>query len=479
MQRKFILNLALLLLLNFLIKPFWIFGIDRTVQNMVPSSDYGIYFALFNFSMLFSILLDLGLTNYNNKNIAQNNHILSKYFSGLLTFKFLLSIIYFVVTFVVGYFVGYNSERFLILLFLSLNQFFISLILFMRSNISGLQLFGIDSFLSVLDKVLMILFCSILLWGNVIAEPFTILHFIYAQTLAYIITAVVVFGIIVFKTKEFSFQLNLPFLLVTLKQTFPYAFLVLTMTFYYRLDAIMLDLMLVDGEHEAAIYAQAYRLLDATSQIGVLFAGLLLPMFALMIAKKQKLDDLLRLSFSLLFIPSTVLALFCLFYAEPIISMLYDNHEQSSSNVLILLMFCFVAIAGTYIYGTLLTSKGSLKQLNTIAVIGLVLNFVLNLILIPKYKAEGSAIASLITQFIVLIAQIFICKLIFNFSINYQYVFKVALFFSVVLASIFGLKGSDVSMQISFIITLLLSSVLIFLFKIISLKDILHLIKNR
>ncbi|HRN41753.1 MAG TPA: oligosaccharide flippase family protein, partial [Vicingus sp.] len=282
---------------------------------MVPSADYGIYFALFNFSILFSILLDLGLTNYNNKNIAQNNHILSKYFSGLLTFKFLLSLIYFLVTFVVGYVVGYDSARFSMLLFLSINQFLISLILFMRSNISGLQLFGMDSLLSVLDKVLMIIFCAVLLWGNVINEPFAILHFIYAQTAAYLLTAIVVFAIIVFKTKVFTFQLNLPFLLVTLKQTFPYAFLVLTMTFYYRLDAIMLDLMLPDGEHEAAIYAQAYRLLDATSQIGVLFAGLLLPMFALMIAQKQKLDDLLRLSFSLLFIPSAVLALFCLFYA--------------------------------------------------------------------------------------------------------------------------------------------------------------------
>jgi O-antigen/teichoic acid export membrane protein len=176
------------LLLNFLIKPFWIFGIDRTVQNMVPSQDYGIYFAMFNFSMLFSILLDLGLTNYNNKNIAQNNHILSKYFSGLLTFKFLLSVVYFVITFVVGFIVGYDSDRFYLLLFLSINQFLISLILFMRSNISGLHLYGIDSLLSVLDKVLMIIFCSILLWGNLITEPFSIFHFIYAQTFDYILT---------------------------------------------------------------------------------------------------------------------------------------------------------------------------------------------------------------------------------------------------------------------------------------------------
>lgn len=479
MQRKFIVNLALLLLLNFLIKPFWIFGIDRTVQNMVPSQDYGVYFALFNFSMLFSILLDLGLTNYNNKNIAQNNHILSKYFSGLLTFKFLLSVVYFVVTFVVGYFVGYESDRFMMLLFLSINQFFISIILFMRSNISGLQLFALDSILSVLDKVLMIVFCGLLLWGNVIETTFSIEHFIYAQTLAYVITAVVVFSILIFKTKLFTFKLNMPFLLVTLKQTFPYAFLVLTMTFYYRLDAIMLDLMLEDGEHQAAIYAQAYRLLDASSQIGVLFAGLLLPMFALMIYKKEKLDDLLRLSFSLLFIPASILAIFCLFFGNDIIHLLYNNYSQSSSNVLSILMFCFVAISGTYIYGTLLTSNGSLKQLNTIAVIGLLLNLILNLILIPTYKAEGSAIASLITQLIILCAQIIICNKIFNFSINVKYITSVMLLLIIDVLSVLCLKYLTVSLPLSLIIIVIISSGFIFIFKIISLKEVFGLIKNR
>lgn len=468
-----------MLLLNFLIKPFWIFGIDRTVQNMIPSTDYGIYFALFNFSMLFSILLDLGLTNYNNKNIAQNNHLLSKYFSGLLTFKFLLSIIYFVITFLVGYVVGYDSDRFYLLLFLSINQFLISLILFMRSNISGLHLYGIDSLLSVLDKVLMIIFCTFLLWGNLITEPFSILHFIYAQTIAYIITTIVVFSIIVFKTKVFSFELNFPFLIVTLKQTLPYAFLVLTMTFYYRLDAIMLDLMLPDGEHQAAIYAQAYRLLDASSQIGVLFAGLLLPMFALMIAKKEKLDDLVKLSFSLLFVPAAILAIFCFFYGNQIIHLLYDNYSQSSSNVLKILMFCFVAIAGTYIYGTLLTSNGSLKQLNIIAVIGLGLNLVLNLVLIPTYKAEGSAVASLITQFMVLVVQILICNKIFKFSINYPYLLKVTLLLTFLIVLLMILTKYQLSIGFTLIIIVLLSSTFIFIFKIISLKDLLQLIKNR
>jgi len=48
MQRKFITNLGLLILLNLLIKPFWVFGIDRTVQNIVGAEDFGFYFTIFN-----------------------------------------------------------------------------------------------------------------------------------------------------------------------------------------------------------------------------------------------------------------------------------------------------------------------------------------------------------------------------------------------------------------------------------------------
>ena len=50
MQRKFVTNLALVLALNLLIKPFWILGIDRAVQNAVGTEQYGFYYAIFNFS---------------------------------------------------------------------------------------------------------------------------------------------------------------------------------------------------------------------------------------------------------------------------------------------------------------------------------------------------------------------------------------------------------------------------------------------
>lgn len=475
MQRKFVLNLGLLLLLNFLIKPFWIFGIDRTVQNTLSAEDYGTYFALFNFSMLFNILLDFGITNFNNRNIAQNSHLLNKYFSGIVVFKFLLAIIYFVVTFIVGAVIGYNELRFEMLLFLSINQFLISFIQYLRSNIAGLQLFALDSLFSVLDKTLMIVFCAILIWGNWLASEFTIMHFVYGQTLAYAIATIFIFSVVFVKASNFSFKIDKQFLIKLIKQTAPFALLVLTMTFYYRIDAVMLDAMLENGEQEAAIYAQAYRLMDAANQVGVLFAGLLLPMFAFMIKNKQSLNKLVRLSFTLIFIPSLVLALVCLSSAKEIISFLY-NDAGEAVKVLPILMFCFVAIASTYIFGTLLTANNNLKQLNVLALVGLCLNIILNYILIPQYQAYGSAIASLITQALIVLVQVIIVKKVFKFPFNFKFILSI-----IVIVGVLFLVNNYIQFSV-FYRTIIIGGLGLFLsliLKVVNVKDVKKLLLNR
>ena len=93
MNKKFLKNIIFLLFINLLIKPFWILGVDVAVQNLVGDTSYGLYLAISQFSYLFYILLDLGLTNFNNRNIAQNNQLLSKHFVGISQAKILLTIL--------------------------------------------------------------------------------------------------------------------------------------------------------------------------------------------------------------------------------------------------------------------------------------------------------------------------------------------------------------------------------------------------
>ena len=128
MQKKFVTNLAILLALNLLIKPYWILGIDREVQKAVGTENFGVYFALFNFTFLINILLDFGITNFNNKNIAQNNHLLTKHFSSLFVLKLVLAVLYIIVIVIAGFIVGYDERYLKLVLILGFNQFLIYLI---------------------------------------------------------------------------------------------------------------------------------------------------------------------------------------------------------------------------------------------------------------------------------------------------------------------------------------------------------------
>ncbi|HNX80239.1 MAG TPA: hypothetical protein PKJ24_10145, partial [Prolixibacteraceae bacterium] len=157
MRRKFVTNLLLLISLNLLIKPFWVLGIDRTVQNVVGAESYGLYFALFNFSIILNILLDIGITNFNNRNISQHTFLVKKHVSNIIGLKLILAVIYALICLITGAVIGYNRVQFHLLLFLILNQFLISFTLYLRSNISALQFFRTDSLLSVLDRTLMII----------------------------------------------------------------------------------------------------------------------------------------------------------------------------------------------------------------------------------------------------------------------------------------------------------------------------------
>jgi O-antigen/teichoic acid export membrane protein len=89
---------------------------------------------------------------------------------------------------------------------------------------------------------------------------------------------------------------------------------------------------------------------------------------------------------------------------------LYTDGSAYSGQILGYLIISFIAISGSYIYGTLLTANGSLMKMNGIFIISVLLNIGLNYWLIPSYQALGAAIATCFTQFLVFFAQVFLAK---------------------------------------------------------------------
>lgn len=422
MQRKFILNLILIIFINLLIKPLYIFGVELHVQNLLGSNSYGLYYSLFNLSFILSIIVDPGITNYNNRHIAQNEHLLSTSFSKIIITKIILSAVYALCIALYALSIGYDSFEWQLCGLLVLGQIFNSFTLYNRSNLAGLHLFKTDTFISILDKLLMIALCIPILYFSVFINYFDIRMFVLLQTLSFGGSAAISFYFVKKHTSFFEFNINWKDLIEVLKNSYPYAILASLMLIYSKADTVLIKELYPNGNEQVGIYAAAYRLIDALNMIAVLFSGLLYPIFARMIKEKSNVSSLVKTAFSILVLPSIVFAIFSMMNANSILEFLSTNHPLESAGIYKIIIFTFIFICVGYVFGTLLTANGNIRLLNKIAFIAVIINIVLNVIFIPKYGALASAYISILTFGFASLSQMFFSFKIFNFKLKIKIV---------------------------------------------------------
>ena len=474
MNREFLINIIFLISINVLIKPFFLFGIDRTVQNTVGTETYGIYFALLSLTYLFGIINDMGIQNFNNRTIAQEPELLKQYFPAILVTKIILGLVYFLIIFIAAWLWGYDALHWHLLFFLALNMVIYQYLAYLRSNISGLGMYRTDSVISSLDKLFMIVICSVLLWGNISQQPFQMEWFVYAQTFSFALSALIAFLFLKKHLIQLQFNFKPAFLFSLIKKTMPYALVIFLMTIYTRIDAIMVERLLPDGEKESGIYGAAYRLLDAANMIGFMFAGLLLPMFARLLKEKESVIPLVRMSALMIFSGAISASVIIYFFRNEIGFLLYTEATPYWGEVIGTIMLSFVAGSGGYIMGTLLTANGNLNKMNWILFSCVLLNIFFNLLLIPEYKALGAAWTTVGTQTFSMIAQMILAWRIFNWKIDFVILGRVFLFTIAVITTTYLIYYQiELDWKVKFLSSIILSIGLAFLLKMLDIQQAL------
>jgi O-antigen/teichoic acid export membrane protein len=252
------------------------------------------------------------------------------------------------------------------------------------------------------------------------------------------------------------------------------------MTFYNRLDTLMIEGILGgdEGKRQSGIYMKSFRLLDAANQIATLFSIQLIPLFSRMLKFRENIENIVKLSFTLLLTPALIISISTIFYAEQFFDKIYTGNTEGYE-ILALIMSCFTAVCLTCIFGTLLTASGNLKKQNYAAIGGILVNVILNIILIPSYKAYGSAISSLVTQFLTGLLQVYICYRVFKFKINTQLLTSLFLF----IAGLFFINYFTLNLtkqwMLNFVIMLIFSGLLAFVTGMVNPKSVFRFIKYK
>lgn len=407
MRRKFVSNITFLLFANLLVKPLWIFGIDRTVQVQAGAQEYGNYFTATNVAYLLSILLDLGINNFTNRAVSRNNRRAAEFLTNILPIKFVLAGIYLLVTLGFAFVSGIRGWLLWLVLLSALTMMMTSFVLHFRAYVAAQHRFRTDSYLSVTDKLIAtIMVGGLLLFGTIKLSSTLIVLFSVVQLFALTLTAIIAYVLASKENRETAPRWSWQYARAMLFHSLPFALLILQMTIYGRIDGFLLNRLLPENSDETGVYASGFRLLDAATQFGYLSATLLLPLFSRAIKQKTDVRPLTLLSASLLIAGSSVLALFVWQFRMEVVSVLYHTNDIRYSDVLGVLMFTFIPIASNYVFSTLLTANGNLRLLNAFSAIGILLNVFLNLWWIPDFGALGAAFSALATQSLIAVCNI-------------------------------------------------------------------------
>jgi len=393
---KFYSSLSLLIILNAIIKPFWIFGIDRQVQNITGAAEYGTFFSLLNLSIVFGFLLDWGLTNFINRELAAKKTELQEQLGSFLLLKLLFAILYAVVVIAVALLAG--VKRWDILAGVIVIQFLTFLFLFLRNIITANQWFRTDAWLSVLDKALMILFAGCFIFLPMVFGSIDIDRFLFAQvistTVAIIIVVVILYSKkIVFKKPQLNF-----FTRRVIYSVLPFALTVFLMSVHVRADGFLLERIHPNGAHEAGIYAAAYRLLDASNMVGFLIASFFMPFMARLWSEHQPLGKTILQTRHLQLMFAVTIAAIAIMLAPWLQKILYHRNDVYSIKVLRWCLPVLIGYSFVQVYGTAMTATGSITAFCYLNLAAVVINIVLNLFLIPSYGAFGCCIAALCSQ---------------------------------------------------------------------------------
>ena len=191
-------------------------------------------------------------------------------------------------------------------------------------------------------------------------------------------------------------------------------------------------------------------------------------------AAQQKIGELVKVAVQLLIPFTIIIASIALLWNVEIMAFLYHPLSSYDAHVFAWLMASFPAFGIIYIYSTLLTANGNIKQLIGMASLGVFINITLNSIFIPSNGALACAKIACLTEWVVALYAFFYAIRLLQLPKNYALCLRIVCFTIILFSMGTLLKAIGTQWILAAIVTALIGIGLGFLFRFFSIKEWKH-----
>ena len=432
------------------------------IARYLGADGYGILSFAIAFTAILGIFADLGLDTLAVRDLSRDKSLTPKYIGNIALMKLFLAVITFGIIATIINLLHYPQQIINVVYFIGLSVILTSFSQMFYSIFQANEKMEYQSIGSILNNTL--IFVGIF-YG--ISQGFTVVEFALIYFIASAIVLAYSLTICVWKFITPTLKFDQSFWKFLIKQALPLSVVIIFSSIYLKVDSVLLSLMV--GNAAVGWYNAAYRLIDLLQFIPSVFTLAIFPVISQFHqSSRENLEIMYMKSFKYLIILGVPIAFVTTVLADKIILLLFQSAFAESIIALQILIwvtpFMFLSYTAAWIFISIKEQNLLLK----FTFIGLILNVILNLILIPYYSYIAAALVTVISEiFGITLCFYFLSKLICKIPIH-KMVVKPAIASIIVSLLIFIL---DMNLFWSIIIAIISYLTLIILLKTFSKED--------
>lgn len=394
--QRIVKNTAVLFAANVISKLLGFFYIMYTAR-FLGAEGFGVLSFALAFTGIFGVFTDLGLWPFTVREVARDKSLSGKYLGNITVMKIFLVIITFILMGITIYMLDYPKETIKVVYFIFLSVIFNSFSQMFYSIFQAYEKMEYQSIGQIINSVLKVagaLFA--------ISQRFNIVGF----ASIYFIVSVIILGysFSVYLWKFISPKIEVDFNLwkSMIKQALPFGFSSIFVTIYYWIDSVMLSIM--KGNEIVGWYNASYRLVIVFLFIPTAYTMSIFPVMSNLYKLSEKsLRFSYERSIKYMLIISIPIATGITLLANRVILLIYGVEYIPSIIALQILIWTIIFIFINCVSGNFLESINRQVSVTKVTGMGAIINIVLNLLMIPKFSYVGASIATVATEFIVLL----------------------------------------------------------------------------
>ena len=393
-KKNFIYNIVyqvLLIFLPLITAPY----ISRTLG----ATGVGIYSYTNSVAYYFIMLAMLGISNYGNRSVAavrDNKESLNRVFSSIYILQVSTFIIAILAYIIYAIFFAKNNELIVLiqLLYVMSGMFDITWLFF-----------GLEKFKLTIGRNLLIKIGTIICMFIFVHTPADLWKYTLIMSAGTFFSQVYLW---IYVKKEVKFvRVSINEVLKNIKPVLVLFIPVLAYSIYKVMDKIMLGDM--STYTQVGLYQNAEKIINVPMGIITALGTVMLPRMSNIIAKGEKGKTVLYIRTSIKLVTILCSAItFGLMGIAPVLAPVYLGNEfVDCAQIITLLSISVFFIAWANVVRTQYLIPNRYDNIYVIStIVGAVLNFLINYMLIPHYQSNGAAIGTVVAEFSVMIIQV-------------------------------------------------------------------------